>query len=263
MGRMSPMDSVERTIKIAAAGDIHACEPHRERIESAFAEVDDEADLILLAGDLTTRGDPEEASVLADACSRLSTPVYAVLGNHDHHLGRAKEVEDALRAGGVVVLNRDLAVAEIEGVDVGIVGTKGFVGGFPGSSLPDFGEPLLRRVYAETSAEVEALERGLQAVAHCPLRIVLLHYAPIDQTLEGEPVGIWNLLGSARLALPVAEYRPDLVLHGHAHAGRFEGAIGDTPVYNVAVQVIGRDFYVFELEATAGRSEVEVEAPPA
>ena len=257
------MESAKRTIKVAAAGDIHACEPHRERIDTAFAEVDDEADLILLAGDLTTHGEPEEASVLADACSGLATPVYAVLGNHDHHLGRADEVADALREGGVIVLDRDSAVAEIDGVDVGVVGTKGFVGGFPGSSLPDFGEPLLRRVYAETSAEVEALERGLQAVAHCPLRIVLLHYAPIEGTLEGEPIGIWNLLGSARLALPVAEYRPDLVLHGHAHAGRFEGAIGETPVYNVAVQVIGRDFYVFELEATAGRSEVEVDAPPA
>ena len=257
------MASTKRTIKIAAAGDIHACEPHRERIDAAFAEVDDEADLILLAGDLTTHGEPEEASVLADACSGLATPVYAVLGNHDHHLGRGNEVADALRDGGVIVLDRDSAVAEIGGVDVGIVGTKGFVGGFPGSSLPDFGEPLLRRVYAETSAEVEAIERGLQAVAHCPLRIVLLHYAPIEETLAGEPIGIWNLLGSARLALPVAEYRPDLVLHGHAHAGRFDGAIGETPVYNVAVQVIGRDFYVFELEATAGRSEVEVDAPPA
>ena len=257
------MDPAKRTIRIAAAGDIHASEPHRERIETAFAEVEADADLILLAGDLTTHGEPEEAAVLADACSALATPVYAVLGNHDHHLGRAREVEDALEAGGVVVLDRDWAVAEVDGVDVGIVGTKGFVGGFPGSSLPDFGEPLLRQVYAETSAEVDALESGLQAVAHCPLRLVLLHYAPITETLEGEPIGIWNLLGSARLALPVAEYPPDLVVHGHAHAGRFEGAIGDTPVYNVAVQVIGRDFYVFELEATAGRSEVEVDAPPA
>src|SRR5207237_1008436 len=201
--------------------------------------------------------------VLADACADLHTPVYAVLGNHDHHLGRAAEVEDVLREAGLVVLDGECAIAEVDGVDVGIVGTKGFVGGFPGSSLPDFGEPLLRKIYAETSAEVEALEHGLQAVAHCPLRLVLLHYAPITETLEGEPIGIWNLLGSARLALPVAEYRPDLVVHGHAHAGRFEGAIGDTPVYNVAVQVIGRDFYVFELEATAGRSEVEVDAPPA
>ena len=262
-GQIFGVDPTKRTIRIAAAGDIHASEPHRDRIETAFAQIEGDADLILLAGDLTTHGEPEEAVVLADACSAISTPVYAVLGNHDHHLGRAKEVRDALEAGRIVVLDRGSAIAEVEGVDVGIVGTKGFVGGFAGSSLPDFGEPLLRRLYAETSAEVEALERGLQAVAHCPLRIVLLHYAPIDQTLEGEPVGIWNLLGSARLALPVAEYRPDLVLHGHAHAGRFEGAIGDTPVYNVAVQVIGRDFYVFELQATAGRSEVEVEAPPA
>jgi Icc-related predicted phosphoesterase len=263
MGRMSLVDPVERTIKVAAAGDIHACEPHRERLETAFAEIDDEADLILLAGDLTTHGEPEEAAVLGDACSRLSTPVYAVLGNHDYHLGRATEVAEALEEGGVTVLAGDHAVTEVDGVDVGIVGTKGFVGGFPGSSLPDFGEPLLRQVYAETSAEVEAIERGLQGIAHCPLRIVLLHYAPISETLEGEPVGIWMMLGSARLALPLAEYRPDVVLHGHAHAGRFQGAIGDTPVYNVAVQVIGRDFYVFELEATAGRSEVEVDAPPA
>ena len=255
--------SDKRTIRIAAAGDVHASEAHRERVEAAFAEIDGEADLILLAGDVTTQGDPEEARVLADACEGLRTPVYAVLGNHDHHLGRGHEVADTLRAAGVLVLDRDWAIACIDDVDVGIVGAKGFVGGFAGSSLPDFGEPLLRQVYAETSAEVDALESGLQAVAHCPLRLVLLHYAPITETLEGEPIGIWNLLGSARLALPVAEYRPDLVVHGHAHAGRFEGAIGDTPVYNVAVQVIGRDFYVFELEATAGRSEVEVDAPPA
>jgi Icc-related predicted phosphoesterase len=263
MGRRSAVNGAKRTIKVAAAGDIHACEAHREQLEASFAEVDAEADLILLAGDLTTHGDPEEAAVLADACAGLVSPVYAVLGNHDHHLGRAHEVADALRGGGIGVLDRDSTVTEVEGLDVGIVGTKGFVGGFPGSSLPDFGEPLLRAIYAETSAEVEALARGLQAVAHCPLRIVLLHYAPIEETLEGEPCGIRNQLGSARLALPIGEYRPDLVLHGHAHAGRFEGTIGDTPVYNVAVQVIERDFYVFELEATAGRSEVEVETPPA
>src|SRR4051794_16454232 len=112
MGRTSTMDGAERTIKVAAAGDIHACEPHRERLDTAFAQVDDEADLILLAGDLTTHGDPGEASVLADACSGLATPVYAVLGNHDHHLGRGREVADALREGGVAVLDRDSAIAE-------------------------------------------------------------------------------------------------------------------------------------------------------
>jgi Icc-related predicted phosphoesterase len=257
------VDPTHRTVRVAAAGDVHASEAHRERVETAFAEIEGEADLILLAGDVTTHGDPEEARVLADACEGLRTPVYAVLGNHDHHLGRGDEVADTLRAAGVLVLDRDWTVAEVDGLDVGIVGTKGFVGGFPGSSLPDFGEPLLREVYAETTAEVEAIAAGLQAVAHCPLRIVLLHYAPVEDTLEGEPLGIHAFLGCARLGIPIAEYLPDLVLHGHAHAGRFEGAIATTPVYNVAVQVTGRNFYVFELEATPGRSEVEVDAPPA
>jgi Icc-related predicted phosphoesterase len=259
---MGFVENAQKTIRVAAAGDVHASEPHRKRVERAFAEIDGDADLILLAGDVTTHGDPQEARVLADACGGLSTPVYAVLGNHDHHLGRGDEVAASLTAAGIHVLDRDWAIAELDGLDVGIVGTKGFVGGFAGSSLPDFGEPLLRQVYAETTAEAAAIEAGLQAVAHCPLRLVLLHYAPVEDTLAGEPEGIWAFLGCARLGVPIAEYLPDLVVHGHAHTGSFEGAIATTPVYNVAVQVTGKDFYVFELEATAGRSEVEVDPPP-
>jgi hypothetical protein len=129
-----------------------------------------------------------------------------------------------------------------------MTGTKGFIGGFPDSALPDFGEPLLRQVYAETTAEVSALEEGLQAIADCPLRVVLLHYAPTATTLEGEPKGILAFLGSDRLARPVSEHIPDLVLHGHGHAGSFEGFSGKVPVYNVSIPVIGRDFWVFELE---------------
>jgi Icc-related predicted phosphoesterase len=247
-------------IRIAAAGDIHASEQSRVRIEQAFARVEADADVVLLAGDLTTHGEPDEARIVADACARLELPVFAVLGNHDHHLGKADDVAAALREGGVVVLDRGHATREIRAVEVGVVGTKGFVGGFPGSSLPDFGEPLLRRVYAETTDEMCAIERGLQEIAHCDLRVVLLHYAPIEETLEGEPPGIHAFLGSARLAIPIAEYPPDLVLHGHAHAGTFEGHIGDVPVYNVAVHVTHRDFFVFDLDvSTRGRSAVEVE----
>jgi Icc-related predicted phosphoesterase len=132
------------------------------------------------------------------------------------------------------------------------VGLKGFVGGFAGSHLPDFGEPLLRRVYAETTADVEALEHGLGEIAVCPIRIVLLHYAPTAETIIGEPEGIWAFLGSDRMAAPIAQHEPDLVLHGHAHAGTFEGTIGATPVYNVAVPVTGRDFWLFELDVPAG-----------
>jgi uncharacterized protein len=243
-------------VRIAAAGDVHASEANRERIASAFAAVEEQADIVLLAGDLTTTGEREQAEALADAVRDLRIPVAAVLGNHDLHSGQGAEIAAILGGAGVQMLERSSAEFDIDGEQVGVVGAKGFVGGFPGSALPDFGEPLLRRVYAETGEEVNAIQRGLQEIAHCPIRIVLLHYAPTSDTLHGEPEGIWTYLGSDRLAGPIAEYRPDVVLHGHAHSGSFEGAIGDVPVYNVAVHVTGKDFYVFELEG----HQVEVHA---
>ena len=235
-------------IRIAAAGDIHCSEANRAHIARAFAEVADEVDLILLAGDLTTYGDPAQARVLADACRSLETPVFAVLGNHDWHLNRRDEIAGVLAAARVRILERGWHTCDVRGVEVGIVGTKGFVGGFPDSELPDFGEPLLRQVYAATSAEVRALREGLEAISRSQLRVVLLHYAPTTTTLVGERETIWAFLGSSRLAGPILEYEPDLVLHGHAHAGTFEGSLGRVPVYNVAVPVMGRDFWVFELE---------------
>jgi uncharacterized protein len=152
-----------------------------------------------------------------------------------------------LQEADITVLDRAATTCTVSGIGVGIVGAKGFVGGFPGSHLPDFGEPALRALYAETTRDVKAIARGLKAVAHCPVRIVLLHYAPVAETLAGEPEGIWMMLGSDRLAAPIAEHEPDLVLHGHAHAGTFRGAIGPVPVYNVSVPVMARDFWVFEL----------------
>jgi uncharacterized protein len=241
-------------VTIAAAGDLHASEATRDSLEQSFAALEERVDLVLLAGDLTTLGERDQAQVLAAACAGTRVPICAVLGNHDLHSGRGDEVAAVLRDAGVHMLDRSSTTFELPGGEVGVVGTKGFVGGFPGSHLPDFGEPLLRRAYRETSAEVEAIRHGLQEVAHCPIRIVLLHYSPTSDTLHGEPEGIWTYLGCDRLATPIAEYRPDVVLHGHAHAGSFEGAIGTTPVYNVAVHVTGRDFYVFELEG----HEVEV-----
>jgi Icc-related predicted phosphoesterase len=234
-------------LRIAAAGDIHSSEPLRERIAHSFAALRGRADLVLLAGDLTTHGEPEQAAVLADAVCDLGLPVVAVLGNHDHHANRSDDVVAVLRDAGVRVLSRDFAILEVGGADVGVVGTKGFVGGFPGAELPDFGEPLLREVYRETTREVDAIEAGLEAVAGCHRRIVLLHYAPVQETLVGEPETIWAFLGSSRLAAPIGAHRPDLVLHGHAHRGSFTGAIGDVPVHNVAVHVTGDEFAFFEL----------------
>ena len=238
-------------MRVAAAGDIHCRESRRGEIAATFAEVARRSDLILLAGDLTAHGEPDEARVLADACRDLDVPVLAVLGNHDWHADRAGELVAVLQEAGIEVLDRTWTTREVDGVEVGIVGAKGFVGGFPGSHLPDFGEPLLRQVYAEASVEVEAIDAGLRAVAVCPLRIVLLHYSPAAATLAGEPEGIWAFLGTDRLAPPIAEHAPDLVLHGHAHAGTFEGAIGEAPVYNVSVPVIERDFWLFELSGVS------------
>ena len=252
-------------VRIAAAADIHAAVASTERVERAFAELEGEADVVLLAGDLTTSGEPEQAEVLASACRLLDVPIFAVLGNHDHHAQRTDELEKVLGGAGVRLLDRECATCEVGELELGIVGAKGFVGGFPGSALPDFGEPLLRGVYAETSAEVEGITRGLQAIVHCDLRIVLLHYSPVVDTLEGEPPGIYTYLGCDRLAIPIAEHGADLVLHGHAHAGSFEGCIGDIPVYNVAVHVTGRNFWIFELDGSGvrrGGEVVEVREPP-
>jgi Icc-related predicted phosphoesterase len=248
-------------IRIAAAGDLHASEATRERVERAFEKVAAESDVILLAGDLTTTGEVVQAQVVADACSVIDVPVFAVLGNHDYHAGQSSEIAAAISAAGVHVLDRSSCTCDLNGLDLGVVGTKGFIGGFPGSTLPDFGEPLMREVYAETTHEAEAIARGLQAIVHCDLRIVLLHYAPVQATVEGEPEGIHLMLGSDRLATPIAEFGADLVVHGHAHAGSFEGCIGKIPVYNVAVHVTGRDFWIFELEGARGRSEARVDGP--
>jgi Icc-related predicted phosphoesterase len=252
-------------VRIAAAADIHASDVGAERVERAFAELRGEADVVLLAGDLTTSGEPGQAEVLAAACRQIEVPIFAVLGNHDHHAERTEELEEVLAGAGVRLLDRECASCDVDGLELGIVGAKGFVGGFPGSALPDFGEPLLRRVYAETSAETDAIARGLQAIVHSDMRIVLLHYAPDVDTLEGEPPGIYTYLGCDRLATPIAENGADLVLHGHAHAGSFEGSIGEIPVYNVAVHVTGRNFWIFELDGSGvrrGGEVVEVREPP-
>lgn len=234
-------------IRIAAAGDMHCSEANRAETLDAFARLAGKADVLLLAGDLTTHGEAEQAQVLLDACALLDMPVYAVLGNHDWHAGRGRELIAQLEEGGITMLERTHAVLGVGGTEVGIAGLKGFVGGFAGSHLPDFGEPLLRGVYAETSDDVVALDTGLKAIAHCAVRVVLLHYSPSTDTLQGEPEGIWTMLGTDRLAAPIAEHEPDLVLHGHAHAGRFEGRIGNVPVYNVSVPVLRQAFWVFEL----------------
>jgi Icc-related predicted phosphoesterase len=241
--------SRECAIRIAATGDIHlGRDGDEERWAASFAALNGRVDLVLLAGDLTTHGEPEQAAMVARATAALDdVPVLAVLGNHDWHVNRHDELVAALTEGAIDVLERGHRVLELCGAEVGIAGCKGFAGGFDGAHIPDFGEPLLRAVYAESMDEADALDAALRAIALCPFRIALLHYAPITETLHGERSDIWPFLGTDRLAAPLREHHPDLVLHGHAHAGTFAGALGEVPVYNVSVPVLGEDFWVFEM----------------
>jgi Icc-related predicted phosphoesterase len=242
-----------RPIRVAAAGDVHCDATNRDELELAFRRVQDDVHAILLAGDLTTYGELEQGELLAEICRGVEPPIFAVLGNHDWHCSQADEIVAALGEAGVRMVDRGWAQVEVDGSSLGTAGAKGFIGGFPDSQLPDFGEPLLRKVYAETTAEVEALAAGLSAIDVCDYRIALLHYSPTATTLEGEPRGIWPVLGTDRLAAPILDHHPNVVLHGHAHAGAFEGAVGDVPAYNVAVPVLGRDFFVFELDGARVR----------
>src|SRR3954447_14178640 len=248
----------ECAIRIAATGDIHLGRAgDEEHWAAAFADLRDRVDLILLAGDLTTHGQPEQAAMVAAAVRDVDVPMLAGLGNHDWHVNRRDEVVAVLREGRIDVLEREHRVLELCGTEVGVAGCKGFAGGFGGSHIPDFGEPLLREVYAESIREAEGLDAALQAISLCPFRIALLHYAPITATLEGERRDIWSFLGTDRLAVPLRGHHPDLVLHRHAHAGTFEGRLDDVPVYNVSVPVLGEDFWVFEMTG-ARRTPSEV-----
>ena len=160
----------EVTVRIAAAGDIHVSDVNAEAVAEAFQSIDGTVDLILLAGDLTTLGEPAQAEALARVCGRVGTPIFAVLGNHDWHANCRDRLVEIIEDAGVTMLDPGTATCCVQGVEVGIVGAKGFVGGFPGSHLPDFGEPSLRAIYAETGAEVRAIDEGLRALAACASR---------------------------------------------------------------------------------------------
>jgi uncharacterized protein len=235
-------------VRIAAAGDLHCAGPgDSSGVLAALAAVAADVDLILLAGDITKSGLPEQAVGLADACARLGPTVVAVLGNHEWHARRQDEIVAVLRGGGIVVLDGAHRIVEVQATPVGIVGTTGFRGGF-GSRTSSLARG--RRGTPPAWAEhLVALDDGLRAVAACAIRIVLLHYSPTAETLVGERRALWDVLGAELMATPIAVHRPHLVVHAHAHEGSPRGEIGDVPVYNVSMPVIGNRFRVFELGA--------------
>jgi Icc-related predicted phosphoesterase len=192
------------------------------------------ADVLLLCGDLTDYGLPEEAQVLAKELSVVRVPILAVLGNHDYESDRRAEVTEILHSGGVRLL-----AGETQQIgETGFVGTKGFAGGFGSYTLGYWGEPTTKRFVQDAVDEALLLEGGL-ARLRTPHRIAVLHYSPIAGTVEGEPVAIHTFLGCSRLEEPLLRYPVDAVFHGHAHRGTLEGRTRNgVPVYNVAMPLL-------------------------
>lgn len=238
-------------IRVAAAADIHCRHDSNGSLRKYFEMAAGDADLLLLGGDLTNWGVRAEAEVLAGELRDLAIPVVAVLGNHDCHADQADAIREALEESGVHVLEGEAVEFTIRGQRVGVVGAKGFGGGFGKHCLAPFGEHEIKAFVRATRRSADAISAAL-ARMRVDYRIVLLHYSPIAETLRGEPEAIYPYLGSSILAEAIDAHGADLVLHGHAHGGSPAGITsGGIQVRNVAVPVIHRPYVVFELEHTA------------
>ena len=224
---------------MAAIGDIHhGKNAVHGSLQGLFTQITDSADVLALCGDLTDRGDPEEARQLARALTTVGVPVVAVLGNHDYESGKASEVNHILCEAGVQVLDGD--AVEIHGV--GFAGVKGFAGGFGRRALGPWGEETIKLFVREAVEEALKLETSLSKL-RTDRRVVLLHYSPIAGTVEGEPKEIYPYLGSSRLEEPLIRYPVDVVFHGHAHHGALEGkTVGGVKVYNVSLSLLQHSF---------------------
>jgi Icc-related predicted phosphoesterase len=236
-------------IRIAAVGDLHYGAGSQDMLRPGLTHLPERADLLLLAGDLTRCGGQGEVEVLADDLHGLSIPVVAVLGNHDYQSDREGEVRATLEQAGIRVLEGDSVTVDINGVRVGIAGTKGFGGGFRGAHGSDFGEPEMKAFVGHTKMLSDRLQRGLTGL-ESDLRIALLHYSPIEETLMGERLEIYPFLGSYLLAEAIDNAGADLVLHGHAHHGVEKGRTpAGIPVRNVAQPVIRHAYKIYSLDA--------------
>ena len=233
------MASEQRVVRLAAVGDVHCTKTSQGALQPLFQQVNDSADILLLCGDLTDYGLPEEAQVLAkELTASLKIPVVAVLGNHDFESGQAEEVGRILQEGGVRVLDGD--GCEVHGI--GFAGVKGFAGGFGQRALEPWGEESIKRFVHEAIDEALKLEKAISRL-QTPQRIVVLHYSPIRATVEGEPPEIFPFLGSSRLEDPLNRHPVTAIFHGHAHHGSPEGRTQqDVPVYNVALPLLRRSF---------------------
>jgi Icc-related predicted phosphoesterase len=234
-------------IRIAAVGDVHVDEDVVGRFRPALEHIADHADVLLLAGDLTRHGTESEARCVATEFGGLSVPVVTVLGNHDYHCDQVPQVVTVLEDAGITVLEGNSKVIDCAGGRLGIAGAKGFGGGFAGRCASEFGEPEMKAFVRTTNAIADRLGETLRAM-DCDARVALTHYAPVPDTLAGEPPEIYPFLGSYLLGQAIDSAPTALALHGHAHAGTERGTTpGGVRVRNVAHPVIRQAYSVFHL----------------
>lgn len=230
-----------KKLRIAALGDMHILETDRGKFNALFADIRENADILLIAGDLTHSGDEEEAAILLEALKECNIPILCVLGNHDFEKGREKAIRQCL------LQHSSMHVLDGEGIiieGVGFAGVKGFGGGFDNYMLAKFGEKAMKDFVAEAVEEALKLERALVRLdkENTNLKkIALMHYAPCSQTIRGEPEPIYPFLGSSRLAEPLIRQKVEAAFHGHAHAGILEGKIAHVRVFNVAQTVLKKE----------------------
>ncbi|MDT9599589.1 metallophosphoesterase family protein [Sphingosinicella rhizophila] len=242
------MNESTDTIILAAIGDLHVTEESEHRYRDMFAEISEQADVLALCGDLTNFGKTREAEILAEDLRACEIPIVAVLGNHDYECGQPDEVAHILQDAGVTMLGEQAVV--IEGV--GFAGTKGFIGGFGRGELGAFGEAAIKAFVDEAINEARTLENALRSL-RTDRAVAVLHYAPVADTVAGEPLEIFPFLGSSRLADAVDRFdNVKAVVHGHAHRGAYTGRTPrNVPVYNCAQFVVetalGRPYALLEI----------------
>ena len=251
------------SVRIAAVGDVHLAPDIRGTLRPALAGLAERADVLLLAGDLTRHGTLEEAAVAAKEFGDLDVPVLAVLGNHDYHSDAQDQITALLAKAGIEVLEGRAVVLRAGGSELAVAGVKGFGGGFAGKCGSAFGEQEMKAFIEHTEIAAGRLSAALREVQDAEVLVALTHYAPIPETLHGEPPEIYPFLGAYQLGEAIDGVRgglgADLAIHGHAHFGSERGCTpGAVQVRNVAQPVIRAAYAVYHV---AGRRPDRPRAP--
>lgn len=232
-------------IRIAAVGDVHFGDDSAGTMRPHLEAIGDQADVLLIAGDLTRHGLAEESAVLAEELRGVSIPIIAILGNHDYHCDAQDAIRSSLEEAGVIVLEGESKVLQLGEHTLGVVGAKGFGGGFAGACGSDFGEPEMKAFIRHTKALSDTIFKELSSL-DTDYRVVLLHYSPVEDTLVGERLEIYPFLGSYLMAEAIDSAGADLAIHGHAHGGSEKGlTAGGIDVRNVAQPMLGRPYTVY------------------